>query len=137
MTKTIRTILLFLALCMAAGLRAQDTPVYFAPDPGVAKVEVSPSGFSVSNAALSMSWKVAGGRIEGLEFKDQLAHRSLTAQPLPFVLILGDGSVLPASAMKMVGVPKIVALDAHRDASRLAERLAGKSVAVEFENELG
>ena len=41
-------------------------------------------------------------------------------------LILGDGSVIPASAMKMMGVPKVVELDAHPDASRLAERTSWK-----------
>ena len=137
MTITIRWSLLFIALVSAAGLFAQDTPVYFAPDPGVAKVEVGTSGFSVSNSVLSMSWKVADGKTSGLEFKDQLAHRITPAQSIPFSLILGDGSVIPASAMKMVEAPKAVSLDAHPDAARLAERIPGKSIAVEFEDERG
>src|ERR1035441_7863176 len=49
LTKTIRISFLSFALFLAAGLWAQDTPVYFAPDPGAAKVEVGSSGFSISN----------------------------------------------------------------------------------------
>ena len=40
MTIAIRTTFLCLALFLAAGLRAQDTPVYFAPDPGVAELKL-------------------------------------------------------------------------------------------------
>jgi hypothetical protein len=137
LTKTIRISFLSFALFLAAGLWAQDTPVYFAPDPGAAKVEVGSSGFSISNFVLSMSWKITGGRIAGLEFKDQLAHRTLAAPAIPFSLILGDGSVIPASAMRMVDAPKVVDLDGHPDAARLAERIPGKSAAVEFEDERG
>src|ERR1022692_518645 len=137
MTNTIPRTLLLFALFLAVGLSAQDTPVYFAPDPGVAKVEVSPSGFSVSNFVLSMNWTIAGGGITALEFKDQLAHRTIPAQSIPFSLILGDGSVIPASAMKMAGAPRVVSLDAHPDAARLAERILGKSIAIEFEDERG
>ena len=45
--------------------------------------------------------------------------------------------MLPASAMKMVAAPKVVDLDAHPDASRLAERIPGKAITVEFEDEHG
>jgi hypothetical protein len=137
MTNGIRAIFLLSTLLLAAGLLAQDTPVYFSPDPGIAKVEASASGFSVSNSVLSMSWKIADGRVEGVEFKDQLSHRTLAAQAIPFSLILGDGSVMPSSAMKMLELPKVVDLDAHPDASRLAERIPGKAIAVEFEDERG
>jgi hypothetical protein len=137
MTITIRSTVLFLSVLLAAGLSAQDTPVYFAPDPGVAKVEVNSRGFFISNSVLSVSWRVTGGRIEGLEFDDQLAHRRLPAQSLPFVLLLGDGSVVSASGMKMVGPPEVVELAANPGAARLAERIPGKTVAVEFEDERG
>ncbi len=137
MKLAIRTALLCLALFPTVALWAEETPVYFAPDPGVARIELSRSGFSVSNSVLSMSWKITGERVEGLEFKDQLAHRGLSAQSLPFVLILGDGRVIPASDLRMMGVPKVVNLDAHPDASRLSERIVGKAVAVEFEDASG
>ena len=56
---------------------------------------------------------------------------------MPFVLLLGDGSVVSASGMKMVGPPEVVELDANPGAARLAERIPGKAVAVEFEDERG
>ena len=126
-----------LTLANPTGLYAQATPVYFAPDPGIAKVEINREGFSVSNAVLSMSWRVAGGGVEGVEFRDNLAHRVLPGQVLPFVLILGDGSVLPASEMRMIEAPRVVDLDANPGASRLSERVPGKEVAVDFEDERG
>ena len=134
MNLAIRTALLCLALFHAAALWAEETPVYFAPDPGVARIDVSRGGFSVANSVLSMSWKITGERLEGQEFKDQLAHRALQAQSVPFVLILGDGRVVPASDMRMIGGPKVVELDAQSGASRLSERIPGKAVAVEFED---
>jgi len=121
MTKTNRATLLLLALFLTPTLWAQDTSVYFAPDPGVAKADANQNAFSVSNTVLSMSWRLADGHVQGAEFKDQLAHRAQAAQAVPFSLILGDGSVLPASSMKMVAAPKVVTLDAYPDAARLAE----------------
>lgn len=137
MTITIRTTLLFLAIFAAVRMYAQDTPVYFAPSPGVAKADVGPSGFSVSNSILRMSWKIVGAHAEGAEFKDLLSHQTITVQPRPFTLILDDGSVIPASAMKMMGAPEVIELVTHPDASRLAERIPGKSVVVEFEDQGG
>jgi len=137
MTKTNRATLLLLALFLTPTLWAQDTSVYFAPDPGVAKADANQNAFSVSNTVLSMSWRLADGHVQGAEFKDQLAHRAQAAQAVPFSLILGDGSVLPASSMKMVAAPKVVTLDAYPDAARLAERIPGKAVVVEFEDEQG
>jgi hypothetical protein len=132
-----RTALLCLALFRTAAPRAEETPVYFAPDPGVARIEISRGGFSVSNSVLSMSWKITGERVEGVEFKDQLAHRGLPAQSLPFVVILRDGRVIPASDMSMIGVPKVINLDVHPGASRLSERIPGKAVAFEFQDASG
>ena len=56
---------------------------------------------------------------------------------LPFALLLGDASVVPASAMKIVAAPKTVELTAEPGASRLAERIPGKAVVTELEDESG
>ena len=131
-----RTFLCFLvALLLAApALGAQDTPVYFAPSPGPARAEAHSSGFSVWNAVLGMSWKFTSTQVEGLEFRDLVQHHTLPAQSLPWSLILGDGSVIPASAMKLTVPPKVIELPVEPLASRLAERLPGKAVLAEFED---
>ena len=117
--------LLLLAMLLCRALWAQDTPVYFDADPGLARLGSGPEGFWLSNAALRLSVKVSGSRVTGLEFENLLARTGSLAAMLPFTLLLGDGSVLPASALRMLGEPKVVEVDPQPDASRLAERIAG------------
>jgi hypothetical protein len=78
---------------------------------------------------------MTSGHVDGLAFKDLLVHGNSGDRMLPFVLLLGDGTVLPASGMKMVAKPKIVELVADPAASRLAERIPGRAVVVEFGDE--
>ena len=127
-------VVLLAALWRPAGARAQESPVYFAPDPGVARAEVTRSGFSLSNAVLSMSWTVTAGRVEGLALKNLISTRTTTAQARPFVIILGDGSVMSAAAMRAAGPPAVVDLPARAHASRLSDRIPGKSIVVEFDD---
>ena len=135
--RTVLRILSLAGLLGLSGLRAQDTPVYFAPVPGVSKTELRADGFVLWNAVVSLRASVSGDRVEGLEFQplnfSNVSHERLQ----PFTLLLGDGTVLPASAMKFVAAPKIVELNAHPTASRLSERIPGKAVIVELEDKTG
>lgn len=133
-----RTLLLLLAVLPgSAGLRAEDTPVYFSPDPGVAHAEVAISGFTVRNAVVAMSAQMSGNHVDGLDFQQLNINGISVAHMLPFVLLLGDGSVLAAADMKMLSAPRVVELSARPTASRLAERVPGKAVVVEYEDERG
>ncbi len=125
------------ALCLSLSAWAQDTPVYFAPDPGVVKGEMSSEGFTLSNAAVSMSGRVSGGHLEGLAFQNRMVGGIRQVSLLPFALLLGDASIVTASGMRIVAAPRIVELAAQPDASRLAERVAGKAVVTEFEDASG
>ncbi len=125
--------LLSLAVCGCA----EDTPVYFSPDPGLASVEVRPDGFAMRNAAVSLTALVSGGHLERLDFLNRMVGGLQQVPILPFALLLGDGSVVPASGMKIVAAPKIVELTGQPGASRLAERLPGKAVVTELEDESG
>jgi hypothetical protein len=131
------SLVFLIALFPAAALCATDTPVYFAPEPGVAKAEVNRDGFSIANHVLRMSWKNSVDGVHGLEFADAIAHRATPAQPLPFVLLLGDGSVLTSSDMTVVEAPKVVELAAQPDAARLSEQFLGKAVVVELADKSG
>ena len=128
-------VVLVAAIGSPAWARAQGSPVYFAPDPGAARAEVTRDGFSVSNAAFSMTWTTTGRRARGLRFVNRLSEHARAAPPRSFVLLLADGRVIPADAMRMAGVPAILDLPAHADAPRLSDRLHGKAVAVVFEDE--
>jgi len=120
------------ALFPALASCATETPVYFAPDPGSAKAELNGDGFTLTNDVLRIRWKIAGENIEGQEFTDLITHRTLAAQPLPFTLLPGDGSILRASAMKIVKLPRVIELPAQPGALPISQQVPGKSVAVEF-----
>src|SRR6516162_3820203 len=102
--------LLIAPMCLSGLAQAQDTPVYFAPDPGVAQAEVSQDGFALWNEAVSMSTLVANVRLNWLEFQNRLVSGTSPEPLIPFVLLLGDGSVLRASEMKMVVASRLVEL---------------------------
>src|SRR5271165_117368 len=120
------------AWLVSAAAWSQDTPVYFSPDPGVAKVEMRPDGFVLWNATFSMSGRISDGQLEGLEFQDLMVNGTAHERMLPFVLLLGDGSVVPATGMKIAAAPKLVELETQPDASRLAERVPGKAVVIDL-----
>ena len=116
---------------------AADTPLYFSPDPGVARAEVRPNGFELHNAAVSLSGRVSGSHLERMDFQNRMVGGIQQVPMLPFAFLLGDGSVVTAVGMKIVAAPKLVELRAEPDAARLAERLPGKSVVTELEDESG
>jgi len=125
-------ILVMIALALAGCALALDTPVYFSPDPGVAKCKIRRDGFVLRNATVSLDASISGGQVDTLAFNNLIPNETTPQKMLPFVLLLGDGSVLSASKLKVVVPPKLVDLTAHSDASRLSERIPGKSVVTEF-----
>jgi hypothetical protein len=140
MAITLKRSVALAALLVASGLAgaawSQDTPVYFAPEPGVAKSEVSLDRFVLQSAAVAISAQISGNHVDGVEFQNLILKSS--AKPtrvLPFVLLLGDGTVLSASDMKIVAGPSLGELDGQPGASRLSERIPGKAVAIEFADE--
>lgn len=135
--RSILRLFLLPVLLFVSALWAQDTPVYFGGDPGFAKAESGREGFGLSNGALHLVVQVSGGRITGLEFANLLARTDSLAAVLPFTLLLGDGTVLPASALKILAEPKFIEVEPQPDASRLAERIRGRAAVVELEDEQG
>src|SRR5215467_7193971 len=107
-----------IAVLLAGCVFAQDTPVYFAPDPGPAQADVRQDGFAIWNRAVGISVLVTSGRLAWLEFQDRIISGTPPERLTPFVLLLSDGSGLTASEMKMVLAPKQVELGAQEDASR-------------------
>jgi hypothetical protein len=126
--------LVAIVLLLAGYVSAQDTAVYFAPDPGPAEGEVRQDGFALWNRAVGMSSVVTNGRLDWMEFQNRVMSGAAPERLTPFVLLLGDGSVLTASEMKMTVAPKLVELDAQEDASRFAERIPGKAAVTEFDD---
>jgi hypothetical protein len=131
--RALRAIALSVTLCLTAS--AQDTPVYFSPQPGSANAQLQPDGFEISNAVVSVKVQTSDGHVKTLQFRNLLATDSSPVAMLPFALLLGDGRIVTASSMKMAAAPRIVDLRADAQASRLSERIPGKTVITEFEDE--
>ncbi len=130
--------LLFLAVFVtAAAALGQNTPVYFAPDPGTASATVDHNQFSLSNAVISMNWRIGGDQLSGGEFADRIAGHMVTAPPNAFTLLLNDGRVFPASEMKIVSGPGVASLEPRPNAARLSERLPGKTISLELADPSG
>jgi hypothetical protein len=133
----LRAILLLTLTYSAGGLWAQDTPVYFAPEPGAASAEARPDDFRVQNAAVLLSGHISNGYLDRLAFQNRMVGGIQQVPLLPFAILLGDGSVLPASGMKITEAPRMMELAALPDAARLSERVPGKSVVTEMEDASG
>jgi|HubBroStandDraft_1064217.scaffolds.fasta_scaffold01899_8 hypothetical protein len=127
-----------LALGVAGTIAAQEkTPVFFEPDPGVAQVQITADGFSLSNSVLSASWRSSNGTLRSGEFRDLLAGRPLAGPANPFVLILGGGRALMPSNMMVTSGPTVNDITPNPDAPRLSERLPGKAVVMQFRDPEG
>jgi hypothetical protein len=129
--------LVFMCLLIAASTSTaqENTPVYFAPNPGTAQARITSTGFSLSNSALRASWQVSNGKFSAGEFRDLLAQKSLGAPVNPFVLLLSDGHVLTTSDMKVSGTPSVEDLKANLSASKLSDRLPGKAISVKLQDD--
>ncbi|HTS12788.1 MAG TPA: enterotoxin [Candidatus Limnocylindrales bacterium] len=122
----------FAAIVAATPLLAQETPVYFAPEPGAARVEASGSGFAISNAVVAASWRIADGKLAASEFRDLIDGRAIAGPANPFVLIIGSDRAVTPAEMEVTSGPKMEELAANADASRLSERVPGKAVLMQF-----
>ena len=88
---------------------------------------------TLSNAAITAQWNVDAGHLHFL----RLAEPNGAVLPVPddvFTIILGDGEPLRASEMRVVSSPRVTAIAPASGASRLAERLPGRQVAVQLED---
>jgi hypothetical protein len=119
---------------LSVGLWAEDTPVYFPFDPGIAKVEVSKGGFTLWNGAVSLGVSLSGGRFDSMEYQNLSGHNLAVTQMLPFGLLLGDGTVLSASFLRIVAAPRAIELVASSESARLSDRIPGKSIVTELED---
>jgi hypothetical protein len=146
MAFTRRSLLLFLAVitCVARA-QVKDTPVYFSPDPGYAKLSSGHDGsIWLSNNSLRAVVHIESGRVAGIAFANKVSRENGPGLPesspksmLPFTLILGDGAVLPATSLRLLGEPKLEYLDSQPDSPRLGDRFRGRAVFLELQDEQG
>ena len=88
---------------------------------------------TLGNEAIVATWNLADGSLRPAKLTDRIHRIDLPLSSELFTLTLGAGpnaSVVPASALRIVGDPRVEPLAANPSASRLAARIPGMSVAV-------
>jgi len=90
----------------------------------------SGNDLSLGNDVVSASWSTAGGVLRATGIS---GGRGTARLPIPehvFSLTLGDGTRVDSTRLRIVGEPSAAAISPRPDASRLAERIAGRQVMV-------
>jgi hypothetical protein len=87
----------------------------------------------LGNAAIGATWTLADNSVRPTKLRDRIHGVDLPVSAELFTLSLAGSptpTALPASAFRIVGDPRIESLTADPRASRRAERVGGRSVAV-------
>ena len=114
------------------------------PSPGDGQARVNQNELVLENKVLACTWGISKGRLKPRRITDKLSATTLSLRPAPaspdasrgggeaecFQLVVGNGPVVKASDLKIVGKPKLKYLEPNRKSCRLAERLGGKQITV-------
>jgi len=90
---------------------------------------------TLSNDAIAAAWSVAGGSLRALRLRDVRGGGDLALGATVFSLSLADGGTLASDRLRVVRGPTAGPLAARPEASRLAERHAGRQVTVVLEDD--
>jgi hypothetical protein len=114
-------------LALGNGWRLGDRLEQFALPAHVAR---GSDDITLGNDAITAVWSTAGGSFRPARFGDGLNSTALPVSREAFTLTLADRSRIAASEMRVTAAPRTETLTANPGASRLAERVAGRSVTV-------
>lgn len=117
-------------LFVAATAAAQAPAAALAP--GKAAAEVKAGSLTLGNRVITAAWQVSGSVLRPGTITDKLNSRTIADPEEAFALILSDGRTVAASAIKVVGKPRIEELKAVPGAPRLSDRLDGKQLVVQL-----
>ncbi len=89
----------------------------------------------LENSSIAATWTIVDGTLRPAKLTNRLRGAELPLSPELFTLALSAGpgaplTTLAASAFRIVGDPRVEMLAANAQASRLADRLTGRSVGV-------
>ena len=102
-------------------------------DGGAVIARVQGGTLSLGNAAIAGQWRVQGSTMKPVSMTDKISNRPIPIGDELFTLVLSDGTAVKASELKVVG--RSIAIEGHdgeATASRLADRLPGRVIAVFF-----
>ncbi len=108
------------------------------PDPQQAVAQVDQSGIVLENQVLSCKWSLAGGRLEPDCVVDKLSGKTLAlgdSESFRFLVARSPSpkaELVKASDLKLAGAPRVTELKPDPDSPRLADRFAGREIAVDL-----
>jgi len=103
----------------------------------VARATISADELRLGNDAITAIWTTTGGAFRPSRFSDTLNHASLPVPAQAFTLTFADRTVLQASEMRITSPPRTELLAGDPNASRKAERFAGRQVTLTLQDASG
>ncbi|MCA1836593.1 MAG: enterotoxin, partial [Actinobacteria bacterium] len=102
-----------------------------------ARAVLTPDDITLGNNAITAVWSIAGGAFRPVRLSDGLNRTELPIPASAFTLTLADKSTIAARDMRITAPPRTEALSANPRASRMAERIAGRSVTLTLQDASG
>ena len=128
-SKPFFNVLIFIVLVLGGFSRAGAGVEFPGPEPGAGQCSVVEGRLVLENAVLACQWDISDGRLKPVRLVDKLAGAAIDAgQAECFQLVLGDGRILKASEMKIIGNLETKNIEPDTTSCRLAKRCAGKQI---------
>lgn len=128
----------FFLIISSACLGQSTKTVFMTPGPARGSVAAgSKSTAELYNDVIAAKWTIGEGGLQLASVDDRITHRPIALDRDVFILSLRDGNVICSSQMRVLSAPQIGSLSARTGSSNLAERLAGREIVVELEDETG
>ncbi|MGH7652078.1 MAG: enterotoxin [Gemmatimonadaceae bacterium] len=92
---------------------------------------------SLGNDSITAVWSISGGVFRPVSLSDGVNRSALPVSAQAFTLTLADKTAIAAGDMRITAPPRMEMLAANPRASRMAERLAGRSITVTLQDSAG
>ncbi len=102
-----------------------------------ARAVVTAEDITLGNDAITAVWSIAGGVFRPVRLSDGLNRAALPVSAQAFTLTLADKRTIAAGDMRITAPPRTEILTANPRASRLAERMGGRSVTLTLQDASG
>ncbi|HEV2329445.1 MAG TPA: enterotoxin [Verrucomicrobiae bacterium] len=89
-------------------------------------------GGSLANKSIAWNWEVSGGELQSVSVEDKLNGGTIALGGDCFQVVLGDGTVLKSSDLKLLAPPKVEALAAVKASPVAAMRDSGRQLVAEY-----
>ncbi len=128
------------ALGASAAFDGSHSAIAFpGPEPGEATASIAGNQATLANKVLSVSWRQNGDGLRGPVIVDKLSNTVITAGGEAFLLVLGDGRIVKASELTMLGAAGTETISGKAGSAALTGRFAalGGNLQIECKAVLG